>query len=140
MTRLLAAAFAASLLALPAIPAALAQTPPTPSAAQPGPDDRAKQWLTLVDDGNYADSVRQMGPQAKKAAAAALPALRAPLGAVSNRNLKDVTLTRTRPGMPAGQYAVVRYDSNFAHKNGAVETVTLALTKGAWAVVGYRID
>ncbi len=140
MTRLLAAAFAAMLLAQPAIPAALAQTPAAPTAAQPGPDDRAKQWLTLVDDGNYADSARQMGPQANKAATAALPALRSPLGAVSSRNLKDVTLTRTSPGMPAGQYAVVRYDSNFAHKSGALETVTLAMTRGGWSVVGYRID
>jgi hypothetical protein len=140
MTRLPAAAFAAMFLALPATPAALAQSPSAPTAAQPGPDDRAKQWLTLVDDGNYADSARQMGAQAKKPSAAALPALRSPLGAVSSRNLKDVTLTRTSPGMPAGQYAVVRYDTNFAHKGGAVETVTLAMTKGAWAVVGYKID
>lgn len=139
MTRLLAAAFSALLLALPA-GTALAQKPAVPTAAQPGPDDRAKQWLTLVDDANYAESVKQMGPQARKGEVAALPALRAPLGAVSNRALKDVTLTRTSPGMPAGQYAVVRYDSNFARKAGMVETVTLAMAKGAWTVVGYHID
>ena len=140
MTRFFAAAISAFLLVLPAGLPALAQTPPAPSAAQPGPDDRAKQWLTLVDDSNYADSGTQMGPQAKKAETAALPNLREPLGAVANRNLKDVKLSTTNPGMPAGQYAVVRYDSNFAHKANAVETVILAMNKGAWSVVAYRID
>jgi hypothetical protein len=127
------------LLAPPAFSAS-AQTPAVPTAAQPGPDDRAKQWLALVDDGNYTDSARQMGPQARKGEAAALPALRAPLGAVSSRALKDVTLSPTSPGMPAGQYAVVRYDSSFARRANTMETITLAMTRGAWAVVGYRID
>jgi hypothetical protein len=135
MTRLFVAAITALLLALPAF----AQTP-APSGAQPGPDDRAKQWLTLVDDSNYSESTRQLAPQAKKAEIAALPALREPLGAVSNRNLKDVKLSTTNPGMAPGQYAVVRYDSSFAHRANVLETITLILNKGAWAVVAYRID
>jgi hypothetical protein len=139
MTRLFAAAITALLLALPAGFPAMAQTPAT-SAAQPGPDDRAKQWLILVDDSNYTEGTSQMGPQAKKADIATLPKLREPLGAVANRTLKDVKLSTTNPGMPSGQYAVVRYDSNFAHKANAVETVTLAMNKGAWAVVAYRIN
>jgi hypothetical protein len=139
MTRFFAVALCAFLFLLPAGAPAWAQTP-APTAAQPGPDDRAKQWLTLVDDANYKDSAMQMGPQAKKADVAALPGLREPLGAVANRALKDVRLSRSNPGMPAGQYAVVRYDSNFAHKANVVETVTLAISKGAWAVVGYGID
>ena len=38
----------------------------------PSPDDRAKQWLSLIDDQNYADAYKQMGPsaQAKTAATA----------------------------------------------------------------------
>jgi hypothetical protein len=139
MTRIFAAAITALFLALPAGLPAMAQTPPT-SAAQPGPDDRAKQWLTLVDDSNFTESTRQMGPQAKKADIAALPKLREPLGAVANRNLKDVKLSTTNPGMPSGQYAVVRYDSNFAHRANTVETVTLAMNKGTWSVVAYHID
>ena len=46
-------------------------------------------------------------------------AVREPLGAMSDRNLKDVNLSRT-------QTAVVRYDSAFAHRAAAVETVTLS--------------
>ncbi len=136
MTRLFAAFLAVLLLSLPAA----AQTAKPVSAAQPGPDDRAKQWLTLVDDSNYAESLKQMGTQARKADLDKLPAIREPLGAMSNRSLKDVTLTRTSPGMPAGQYAVVRYESNFARKAVAMETITLAMTKAGWAVVAYRVD
>jgi hypothetical protein len=51
-----------------------------------------------------------------------------------------VKLSQSNPGMPAGQYAVVRFDSNFARRANAVETVTLAMNKGAWAVVAYRVD
>ena len=139
MTRFFAAALSTVLFLLPAGLPASAQAP-VPTAAQPGPDDRAKQWLTLVDDANYTDSATQMGPQAKKSDLATLPALREPLGAVANRNLKDVKLSHSNPGMPAGQYAVVRYDSNFARKANVVETVTLAMNKGAWAVVDYSLD
>ena len=138
MTRLFAA-FLAVLLLGTGLPAA-AQTAKPASAAQPGPDDRAKQWLTLVDDSNYAESAKQMGTQAHKADIDKLPSLREPLGAMSSRNLKDVTLPRTVAGMPAGQYAVVRYESNFARKAVAIETITLAMTKTGWAVVAYRID
>jgi len=141
MSRIAAAAITACLLFIPGSLCAQAARPvPAPTAAQPGPDDRAKQWLTLIDDSNYTDGARQMGSQAKKAQIDALPRQRNPLGAVANRNLKDVKLSTTNPGMPSGQYAVVRYDSNFAHRANTIETVTLAMNKGAWSVVGYRID
>jgi hypothetical protein len=42
--------------------------------------------------------------------------------------------------MRDGQYAVVKFDSAFAHKVAAVETVTLVSEKGAWSVIGYFIN
>jgi hypothetical protein len=138
MTRLPAALFAI-FLALPVSMPALAQAP-TPNAAQPTPDDRAKQWLTLIDDSNYKGGIAQMGPQTRKDNVESLSRLREPMGAMATRNLKDIKLEKTQAGMPAGQYAVIRYESSFANRATAVETVTLAMTKGAWAVVGYRVD
>ncbi len=135
MTRILAAAITALLLALPAFSQA-----PAPSAAKPGPDDRARQWLVLLDDSNFADSAAQMGPQARKADIAALAGLRQPLGAMSSRTLKDVKLSASVPGMPSGQYAVVRFDSSFAHRANMMETITLILNKGAWSVVRYQVE
>lgn len=115
-------------------------------AAQPTPDDRARQWLTLVDDANYAESYSQAGATFKShitadAWAQKATATREPLGAMASRSLRDVKLVKTMPGMPDGQYAVVRYDSVFAHRAAAVETVSLAAgPDGAWSVIGYFIS
>jgi hypothetical protein len=122
---------------------AFAQNKTGPSTAMtPTPDDRAKQWPSLVDDQNYADAYKQMGDVARGKVSAddfskTVSGVRAPLGAMSSRALKDVKLAKTLPAMRDGQYAIVRYDSAFAHKAAAVESVTLISEKGGWSVVGY---
>jgi hypothetical protein len=125
---------------------AFAQTKTGPSTAMtPTPDDRAKQWLILVDDQNYADAYKQMGAAARDKISAdawskKVGDLRVPLGAMSSRNLKDVKLTKNRPGMRDGQSATVRYDSAFAHKAASIESVTLISENGGWSVSGYSIN
>jgi hypothetical protein len=111
----------------------------------PSPDDRAKQWLTLIDDQNYADAYKQMGATARGKVgeqnfAAKIGGTRTPLGAMSSRTLKDINATKTLPGMRDGQYTIVRYDSAFAHKAAAIESVTLESENGAWSVVSYSIN
>ena len=133
-------AIAFLLLAVPA----MAQ-PKTSTFMTPTPDERAKQWLVLVDDQNYADAYSQMGAAARGKIGAKpwtqkLRGVREPLGAMSSRTLKDVKLTKTLPGMRDGQYAAVRYDSTFAHKAMAVESVSLVSENGAWSVIGYFIN
>jgi len=128
------------LITAPALAAAPSVTSMTTS-----PDDRAKQWMTLIDDQNYADAYQQMGAAGRgKIAADAwtqkIRGTREPLGAVSSRALKDVKMTQTLPGMRDGQYATVRYETAFAHKAAGVETVTLVLENGAWSVIGYFIN
>ncbi|MBN9545056.1 MAG: DUF4019 domain-containing protein [Alphaproteobacteria bacterium] len=123
---------------------ALAGAAPVTSMTM-SPDDRAKQWMTLIDDQNYADAYQQMGAAARgKIASDAwtqkMHGARDPLGAVSSRTLKDVKMTKTLPGLRDGQYATVRYDSAFAHKAAGVETVNLVLENGAWSVIGYFIN
>jgi Protein of unknown function (DUF4019) len=123
-----------------------AQTAAGPSTSMtPSPDDRAKQWLTLIDDQNYADAYKQMGAVARSKAseqdfAAKIGGTRTPLGAMSSRTLKDINVAKTLPGMRDGQYTIVRYDSAFAHKAAATESVTLESENGAWSVVGYFIN
>jgi hypothetical protein len=42
--------------------------------------------------------------------------------------------------VPDGQYVVIRYDSSFANKKSAIETVTPMLDQGGqWRVSGYFI-
>jgi len=120
---------------------ALAQSPSgksTVSAATPTPDDRARQWLVLVDDKNYAQSWSEAGKafqnrQKTDAWAAKAGTERTPLGAVASRDLKSVDLSR-------GNTAIVRYDTVFAHKAAAVETVTLAFENGGWSVTDYSVN
>src|SRR6478736_5321215 len=96
----------------------------TITAVTPTPDDRARQWLVLVDDKNYPQSWSEAGKafqtrQKADAWAKDADTLRAPLGAVANRGLKSIDLSRNN-------ICVVRYDTAFARKAAAVETVTLA--------------
>jgi hypothetical protein len=121
-------------------PALLLASALSAQALTPGPADRARQWLTLVDDGNYKEVTEQLAPQARKTEVAALPTQRKPLGAMASRDLRAIVMTPTRPGLPKGDYAVVRYESKFAHKTGAVETVTLVMNKGDWSVLDYRVE
>ncbi len=110
----------------------------TVTATTPAPDDRARQWLVLVDDKNYAQSWGEAGKafqnrQKAEAWAAEVGARRAPLGAVASRGLKSIDLGRNN-------IAVIRYDTVFAHKAAAVETVTLAFENGSWTVTDYAVD
>jgi hypothetical protein len=123
---------------------AWAQATGSPTAMTLSPDDRARQWLTLLDDGNYAGAYKQMASAARgKISADAwsekMRALRAPLGAMSSRTLKDVKLAKIRPGMGDGQTASVRYDASFARNAAAVESIDLVSENGGWAVTGYAV-
>src|SRR4051794_33013059 len=109
----------------------------TVSASTPAPDDRARQWLVLVDDKNYAQSWTEAGKafqnrQKVEAWAAAAGMQRAPLGAVASRDLKSIDLGRAN-------VAIIRYDTVFAHKAAAVGTVTLTFENGGWAVTDYSV-
>ena len=110
----------------------------TVTAATPTPDDRARQWLLLVDDKNYAQSWSQAGKafqnkQKADAWAVAAGDKRGALGAMASRDLKSIDLGRT-------DVAVVRYDTVFARKAQVVETVTLAFENGGWQVTDYTVN
>jgi hypothetical protein len=112
------------------------QSPVT--SVMPTPDDRARQWLVLVDDKNYAQSWSEASKafqnrQKTDAWATQSAAQRGPLGAVASRDLKSIDLSRNNT-------AVIRYDTVFAHKAAAVETVTLAFENGGWLVTDYSVN
>jgi hypothetical protein len=124
--------------ATPAFSQAAPAKKSTVTAATPTPDDRARQWLVLVDDKNYTQSWSEAGKafqgRAKTDAwAKEAGEKRAPLGAVANRGLKSIDLSRNN-------IAVIRYDTAFARKAAAVETVTLAFENGSWSVTDYSVE
>jgi Protein of unknown function (DUF4019) len=123
----------------------------TLSAAQSNADKvkaaetATQSWLKFVDSGDYSQSWVEASSLFKAAVTEKewerqLQAARGPLGALFDRKLKSAEYKTTLPGAPDGQYVVIQYDSSFANKKSAVETVTAMLDKdGQWRVSGYFI-
>lgn len=130
-----------------------------PSVAADDPEDAAQaaaeSWLRLVDDGNYAASWEQAARMLKGAVKPAewsqmAGGVRTPIGKLVSRRLKSREYT---PKMPTtrvvggkvytwgeGRYVVIQYDSVFANKASAVETVIpMADPDGVWRVSAYSI-
>ena len=121
--------------------------PPTPPTATP-PTKRktaAKSWLALVDAEKYGQSWDEAALLLRSAVMKvewenAAKAARAPLGALKSRTFKSANFTRSLPGAPDGEYVVIQFDTQFAHKASAIETVTPMRDKdGTWRVAGYYI-
>ncbi len=114
-------------------------------AAQKAAITVAGAWLSLVDEGNYAESWNQAAGFFKNAVTKeqwqnTVRAVRIPLGKLVARKLKSKQYTKTLPGAPDGEYVVIEYDTTFEKKQSAIETVTPILDKdGKWRVSGYYI-
>ncbi len=105
----------------------------------------SEAWLKFVDSGDYPQSWVEASSLFKahvteKDWVRQIRAARQPLGALFSRTLKSAQYTTTLPGAPDGQYVVIQYESSFADKKSAIETVTPMLDKdGQWRVSGYFI-
>ena len=105
----------------------------------------ADQWLALIDSGKYGESWDQAATLFKAALpreqwVSAMQSMRTQLGVTNARSRTTSTYTRTLPGAPAGEYVVIQFQSDFANKNGAIETVTpMEDEKGVWKISGYFI-
>lgn len=105
----------------------------------------ADAWLKLLDKGDYRACYQDASQIVKDhltedAFVHEFSAARKPLGAMVSRNLKVTQYATSLPGAPDGQYVVIQYDTSFANKKSATETVTPMLEKdGQWRVSGYYI-
>jgi len=115
-----------------------------PAAAGQADVAAANSWVLLVDGKRWEDSWSAAGtlfksqlPEARWASTIA--PVRLPLGSVVTRNLKSVTPTKSLPGAPDGNYEVVQFQTSFANKAEAVETVVLSREESGWKVDGYFI-
>jgi hypothetical protein len=72
--------------------------------------------------------------------AQAAKGVRAPLGALTRRSMLKTTFTRSFPGVPEGDYALVLFRTSFERKADGDETVTLEReSDGRWRVIGYVV-
>ncbi len=129
-----------SLSAVVGTGAASAQNPQASMAQK-----EARSWLILTDRGDAAASWGAAGKQFQKAITAdrwadSLRQVRPPLGALTDRTVLSTEFTRSFPGAPDGDYALLVFRSSFDKKTDSRETVTLEReADGAWHVIGYFI-
>lgn len=104
----------------------------------------ARQWLTLLDKGSWEASWRTAAAIFRSQISASqwastIQSVRPPLGAASSRTFQSVTKASSLPGVPSGNYEVIQFRTDFAHKHGSIETVTLAHESDGWKVAGYFV-
>jgi hypothetical protein len=130
-----------------------------PAVAADAPEDAAQgaaeSWLRIVDGGDYAASWGQAARMLKGAVSQAewsqmVGGVRTPLGKLVSRKLKSRQYTQKMPTTRVvggkvytwgdGRYVVIEYDSVFANRASAVETVIpMADPDGAWRVSAYSV-
>jgi hypothetical protein len=105
----------------------------------------ARDWLALIDRGDYAASWKAAGAKFRLAISPerwteAVTQVRGPLGPLVQRSSLKTTFTRSFPGVPDGDYSLVVFRTAFEKKTEGDETVTLEReADGEWRVVGYFI-
>jgi len=122
---------------------------PMPAGAAPRAGNDARnssgQWLALIDAGESRASWKTAAEYFKSTVSReewerSLGAVRRTLGRTVSRKLTSVKFTRSIPGAPDGEYVVLQFQTSFAKRTIAVETVTPKLEKDhKWRVCGYYL-
>jgi hypothetical protein len=107
--------------------------------------EAAGRWLALADAGDGGATWHAAGQVFQAAVSqkdwtAALDQARTPYGALAKRTLANAQATRTLPGAPEGDYVVLQYQSSFANRPTATETViVMREADGNWKTITYVI-
>ncbi|WP_126174173.1 helix-turn-helix domain-containing protein [Altericroceibacterium xinjiangense] len=104
----------------------------------------AREWVSLLDRERWEETWRTAAALFKSQITASqwastVQSVRQPLGPVSSRTFQSVTKANSLPGAPAGEYEILQFQTDFARKSGAIETVILARDPSGWRVAGYFI-
>jgi hypothetical protein len=105
----------------------------------------ARDWLSGVDGGSYADSWRESsayfrGLVSEDTWRTSVEGVRKPFGRLLSRTLLTVQESSAIPGAPDGNYVVISFAAAFENKKSARETVTFVLDgDGKWRAAGYLI-
>ncbi|NQD38370.1 DUF4019 domain-containing protein [Permianibacter sp. IMCC34836] len=105
----------------------------------------ANRWLRQVDNGEYpaayaAASALMRQKVAFDAWQGAIAQSRTPLGMVHKRELTYGALQKELPGLARGDYAQLRFRTDFATKYEVTESITMMLdSDGQWRPIGYFI-
>jgi hypothetical protein len=141
------------------VPAAFAQTPAAPpsTAAPPtAPDlgqptlgddkdtiEAGQKWLALIDAGKAGTAWDVASKQLQSVVkrdqfVTEMRDVRKPLGKLATRTAVKFARAHDLPGAPAGDYAIVEYDVNFAGGKRLSEQLVWSLEENdTWRVAGY---
>lgn len=116
-------------------------TPPSITPAEGAAAAAARDWLALVDRGDWNASWEATGQSFKalntvETWTRVAQQVQGPLGAVKSRVLVS---EETVPAPPYG-YQMVRFRTDYANRAGVVETLSLVREGGSWRVVGVTVE
>lgn len=103
----------------------------------------AQSFLSLVDQGKYAEAYRISAPVVLEAVTETqfveqVKGVRTELGTLKGRKLAKTTSPDKLP-KENGTFYIIEYSSNFANRDGVTELVAPQLqADGIWKVAGYR--
>jgi hypothetical protein len=121
---------------------------PEPAGAESEPaamsDAQAREWVALIDEERWgeswdraSDTFRSQISRADWASSVA--SVREPMGALEARELRTVSRVTEIPGVSAGDYEVLQFQTDFKNRQEAIEIVILSHEGLVWKVVGYFI-
>ncbi len=98
----------------------------------------------MIDTRNYSRSWKESSAIVQGAATEqhftnVLDTFRTPLGDLVSRKLVSSQRLAQMPGAPDGHYVVLQFETSFANKKSAIETVTFVLDNGQWKPASYSI-
>ncbi|MCT2399357.1 helix-turn-helix domain-containing protein [Novosphingobium mangrovi (ex Huang et al. 2023)] len=104
----------------------------------------ARAWVSLLDEQHWSEAWHQAGTAFRSKITdeqwvSIISTVRNPLGATSWRTVQSVLKTNAVPNAPKGEYRIIKFQTDFAQKNGAIETVVLFKEGADWKVDGYFI-
>ena len=105
----------------------------------------AREWLSVVDAGQYGQSWDEASAFFKQHVSKsnwerAVGDVRRQTGAMKTRELESAQPAHQLPGVPDGDYVVIVYRSSFAAAPAATEPVTpMRDPDGHWRVAGYFV-
>ena len=134
--------FALSLAALTAFTGG-AETPvtaPAASAAETAVAGAGRQWMALLDAGDWGQSYQVTRKEFRSVNrlekwVEVSRQVRTPLGAMRSRALVAVDYAPTPQG-----YWIIKFRTDYANKPGVIETLSLVNEDGRWKVAGIVID
>jgi len=107
--------------------------------------DATLKWLVLLDTGKWdrswieaAQSFQDVVDRGEWTETIEL--IRAPLGDLLSREILTIQYTDNLPDAQEGKYFIIQFESSFANKDNAIETLLPSLEEDkGWRISGYYI-